>query len=126
LLDGPFTLEVLARELPENALVLDRQLLTDVEAEIYAIRPVYDQVTTLNYSLSSDADIWIELRSPGGHTSLLAVEGLKAPGRHSYVWDGRVTDTSIFSEEGDYTLNIVASSEDSAIEQRVSLNVMGY
>lgn len=125
LLNGAFALEVLARELPENAWVLDRQLLIDVEAEIYAIRPVYDQVTTLNYTLTSEADVWVELQAPGGATALLSVEGLKAPGRYSFVWDGRVSGTRIFAQEGDYTLRIAASSEALGIEQGVSLNVMG-
>jgi flagellar hook assembly protein FlgD len=125
LLEGAFSVSVLARELPENALVLDRQILKDVDAEIYAIRAVYDQVTTLHYTLSADADVWIELTSPSGETALLEAEEGLAAGPHSFVWDGKVSNIEIFSETGDYTLRIVASSEALGLEQGVSLNVMG-
>jgi flagellar hook assembly protein FlgD len=126
LLDGGFALTALARELPENALVLDRQLLTDVEAEIYAIRPVYDQVTTIHYTLAAEADVWVELENPSGTTALLGVaDGLEA-GPHSFVWDGKVSNTAIFSEAGDYTLRIAAASEELDVEQNVFLNVMGF
>lgn len=113
--DSPFGLPVklYSKALPENIIEIAHRATLDIHpvtADPYVIRPLFDEVTQISYTLDESASVTIEILTPDGATVLKTVETAtsKSSGTHTFQWDGRTDSGRTVAEEGNYRIHIEA------------------
>ncbi len=92
---GILNLAAKAEILPENAIVIkeqDSSLITNVSTEAYVIVPSYGEISTVKYTLSENAVVFISISDPNGNNLTLSKGYEKgetqSKGEHSVEWHG--------------------------------------
>ena len=115
---GAYTLWTLPNtpiNLPSNPIILTNKSLdvTDIKAEPYLIVPVYNEVTTLFYTLSRLAKITLTINDPNGsHFRTLLNNQLQNQGPQEVVWDGKNDDGELVTVQGSYTATLTIADPD--------------
>lgn len=113
--DMPFgqQIKLYSKALPENIIVIAHRATLDIHpltADPYVIRPLFDEVTQISYTLDEAAVVTVEILTPDGATVLKTVEtaASKSSGTHTFQWDGRTDSGRTVADEGNYRIHIEA------------------
>jgi hypothetical protein len=95
---------------PGTVLITYPQRITNLQSNPYRIIPANNEVATITYNISCDADMCVDVYAPDGtlYTTLLSsVHQLASQNPQSVVWSGRdvVTNRTI-RKEGAYTVKV--------------------
>src|SRR6266545_10997 len=126
LLYGAFTLALKPQVLPENALVVDRplnQLVTALQTESYLITPTFSEVSEIRFSLSSLAEVAVQVREPNGNVITVLSETTRAGGSHLVEWNGNTAAYQVVNVEGDYEVILRATDPASGLTETRTANV---
>ena len=75
----------------------------------YRIISTHNEVSTITYDLSDDANVTISIEDPdGSYFATLADEELQTAGLQTVIWDGRDDEGRYVSTEGVYSVTILA------------------
>jgi parallel beta-helix repeat protein len=125
-----FNVDALVEPLPDNGIIVDEGITLDIptgQADPYIFRPIYNEITTVAYSISESATVTIEVRTPNGSTLLKTLESsvYKTTGSYQVVWDGRDSNGATIVDEGYYRVRILATdSAGSVVTRDVSVRVL--
>ena len=97
--------------LPLNPIVLERTPIEfeNFRAQAYLIHPAYDQVSTLNYELTRDANVTMTISDPQGNAVRILLSNVpQQAGMQMVEWDGRNAQAETVAAEGTYTVTMTA------------------
>ncbi|MFH2138360.1 MAG: FlgD immunoglobulin-like domain containing protein [Candidatus Omnitrophota bacterium] len=107
------TLSGFAWTLPDNCIVVydDTLEITELSSGSFLIQPGYSQVSSIGYAINEDAEITIKLSDPNGnYCKTLIDNSLVSAGAYQVEWDGMNDDGELVSIEGDYIIEVTAST----------------
>ncbi len=111
---GTYTVSSFAWILPDNSIVTydDTLKITDLSAEAYLIDPTYSQTSTIHYAISKSANIVIRIYDPNGNyfRTLLTTTSPLGAGSYQAEWDGTDDTGKLVSVQGDYVIEINATT----------------
>ncbi len=119
-----------AQILPENIIVIRNAGLqiTSLKVEPYLIMlPFYNQITTINYSISKESKVTIKIYDPNGNYVCTLQEDttLRPAGTYSIEWEGTYDNNNCVSIEGDYRVEVTLTDASDNIVTRNG-NVVVY
>ncbi|MFA5060279.1 MAG: FlgD immunoglobulin-like domain containing protein [Candidatus Omnitrophota bacterium] len=99
--------------LPENfiAIVDDRTLdISALTTDPYLIKPVYNEVTTITYTINEPASVTTKIISQNGSQIIRVAEEnvQREAGTYSVIWDGRSTSGETVTTPADYRVRVEA------------------
>jgi len=81
-----------------------------LQTESYLIAPPYNQISTIHYSISRDADVTITLSDPDRNSWVIGYFPNQPQGSHSVEWDGTNDQGEMVAEAGYY--KVIVTAED--------------
>lgn len=110
---GPIYVERAVTRLPVNVIVIQNKTTLDIatlKSDPYVIRPLYNEVTDITYTLNEAATVTLKIVTPDGNTVLKILETsvARSAGTYTLTWDGRTTAGETVAEEGDYRVRLEA------------------
>ncbi|MBF0532546.1 MAG: fibronectin type III domain-containing protein [Candidatus Omnitrophica bacterium] len=120
----PVTVNARAEKLPENCIVIKKNTLLDIPnltTDPYVIRPLYNEVTRITYSISGNANVTVKILSPDGNSNIRTLEenAAKSAGTYHLDWDGKNSDGNTIAEQGDYRVRVEANGASGSVSVRV-------
>ena len=124
------SVDAVAQKVPLTAIILDEGRTIDVteaRANPYIIRPLYNEITMIFYTVNEAAEVTVRVLTPDGATVLNVLEDhvQKAAGTYQLSWDGRDLNGSVIVTEGFYRIRIEAvDSHGSKVKRDVSIRIL--
>ena len=97
--------------------------ISELQTEVYRIIPTYNQISTIYYSITRDADVTIRIFDPSGNSWIIADLPGQAAGSHSVEWDGTDAQGRVVSTEGNYRVELTASDGSAQILRSANITV---
>lgn len=132
---GDLQLSSKAEILPDNCIVIEdvyASIITDISSEAYVILPAYGEISTIKYTLASDAKVSVSIADPNGNRWTVLEEESKPLGQHSVEWHATTSDGKMVwpgtpdSPEGDYTVEITAEDPVNNVVDKRYANIHVY
>lgn len=122
---NPVHIQSRTERLPENYIVIQDYSSLDITAltsNPYTIRPLYNEVTDIAYTLNESATVTVKILTPDGNPVPLKVleqSVARSAGTYTVSWDGRTTAGETIAEEGNYRVVLEAVDSNGATITRV-------
>ena len=128
IMQGQFLISAKTELLPEVFTVIaDTTLRIDsLQTEAFLIIPPYNQVSTISYNITRDADVTIRIFNPSGDNWIIEQVVAQPAGIYTLEWDGTDLDGRILSQEGNYRVEVTAEDIISATTVTRSANITVY
>ncbi len=108
---GSYIVRGWANVLPDNSIVITAptSFISSVTSSPYAFYPLYGQQTKINFSISTDANVTVEIISPAGVLiRTLQTNVFSKSGTHSTFWDGKDNAGKTVFGPGSYRIRTTA------------------
>ncbi len=97
--------------------------IDELQTEAYRIIPTYNQISTIYYSITRDADITVRIFDPNGSSWIIADFPGQTAGSHSVEWDGTDDQGLMVNVEGNYRVELTASDGTTNILRSANITV---
>lgn len=102
-----------ALALPENIIHIQYHAnlkIDNLTTDPYVMRPLMNEVTQIQYSITEAADVTVEILTPDAGAVLATLESSvsKGAGVYSVEWDGRTDAGGAVADPGDYRVRVKA------------------
>ena len=97
--------------------------IDSLQTEAYLIIPTYNQISTIYYSITRDADVTIRIIDPIGNSWIIADFAGQTGGSYSVEWNGTDALGRMVSEEGSYRVELTATDGSSQVLRTANISV---
>ncbi len=109
---GTFNVRSSLQSLPSPAILVHYPPLIDFDSfrtEAYLILPLFDEVSTVTYTLNRNANVTLEIQDPNGNHFKTLADNIPQPaGSYSFEWGGTNDNGEVASLEGAYRILLIA------------------